>query len=176
MNEAREKTDAIIDSLHEPLVGKEPRPRTYRVKARRQFVAFVKQKKPGRNKIRRANRQQLGYLKRNLQAIERLLENPAALPLTHLSRRQYKDLLVCRELYRQQREMYDQQTQRVDDRIVSISQPHIHADTLWQCDYFSNSAFWTLAGPRQIFAMAFIHLATRRVFVTPGTVTVHTSG
>jgi transposase, IS5 family len=125
LNEAREKTDALIDSLHEPLVGKEPRPRTYRVKARRQFVAFVKQKKPGRNKIRRANRQQLGYLKRNLQALDRWLENPAALPLTHLSRRQYKDLLVCRELYRQQREMYDKKTQRIDDRIVSIHQPHV---------------------------------------------------
>jgi putative transposase len=44
----------------------------------------------------------------------------------------------------------------------------IHADTLWQIDFFSKSA-WTLKGPRQIFAMAFIHLATRRVFVTPGT-------
>jgi hypothetical protein len=44
----------------------------------------------------------------------------------------------------------------------------IHADTLWQCDFFSKR-IWTLKGPRQIFAMAFIHLATRRVFVTPGT-------
>ncbi len=33
----------------------------------------------------------------------------------------------------------------------------------------SVSTFWTLQGPRQIFALAFIHLATRRVFVTPGT-------
>ncbi len=44
----------------------------------------------------------------------------------------------------------------------------IHAETLWQCDFFSKRV-WTLQGPRQIFAMAFIHLATRRVFVTPGT-------
>lgn len=44
----------------------------------------------------------------------------------------------------------------------------IHADTLWQCDFFSKRV-WTLQGPRQIFSMAFIHLATRRVFVTPGT-------
>jgi hypothetical protein len=85
----------------------------------------VKQKKPSRNKIRRANRQQLGYLKRNLQAIDRLLENPQALPFTELSRRQYRDLLVCRELYRQQQQMYDHRAQRVDDRIVSIHQPHI---------------------------------------------------
>lgn len=125
LNEARQKTDALIDALHEPLVGKQPRPRTYRQRARRQFVAFVKQKKPGRNKIRRANRQQLGYLKRNLKVIDGLLENPEALPLTELSRRQYRDLLVCRELYRQQQQMYDQRAQRVDDRIVSITQPHV---------------------------------------------------
>ncbi|MCC7086494.1 MAG: transposase [Pirellulales bacterium] len=44
----------------------------------------------------------------------------------------------------------------------------IHSETLWQCDFFSKR-IWTLKGPRQTFALAFIHLATRRVFVTPGT-------
>ena len=125
LNEAREKTDAIIDQFHEPLIGKQPRPRTYRQKARHQFVAFVKQKKPRRNKIHRANRQQLGYLKRNLQAIDRLIAHPNALPLTRILRRDYKNLLVCRELYRQQQQMYESRTQRVDDRIVSIAQPHV---------------------------------------------------
>jgi hypothetical protein len=124
-NDPGEKTDAIIDALHEPLVGKAPRPRTYRVKARRQFVAFAKKKQPGRRAIRRAKKRQLGYLKRNLQAIDGLLENPAALPLTQLTRRQYKNLLVCRELYRQQLEIFQANAQRVDDRIVSISQPHV---------------------------------------------------
>ena len=47
LNEAREKTDEIIDELHQPLVGREPLPRTYRIKARRRFVAFTKRKKPG---------------------------------------------------------------------------------------------------------------------------------
>jgi len=125
LNEAREKTDAIIDQLHEPLVGKVPRPRTYRQKARRQFVAFTKKKQPSRKAIRRARKQQLGYLRRNLQAVDRLLEHPEALPLYLLDRRMYKNLLVCRELYRQQWEMFQHHTQRVDDRIVSISQPHV---------------------------------------------------
>jgi len=44
----------------------------------------------------------------------------------------------------------------------------IHAETLWQVDFFSKRV-WTLAGPRQIFALAFIHLDTRRVFVTSST-------
>jgi IS5 family transposase len=125
LNEAREKTDAIIDQLHRPLVGQQPRPRTYRQRARRQFVAFVKQKKPRRAAIRKANRQQLGYLRRNLQAIDRLLEHPDALPLSQLSRREYNNLLVCQELYRQQLEMHENKTQRVDDRIVNITQPHV---------------------------------------------------
>ncbi len=42
-----------------------------------------------------------------------------------LDRRTYKNLLVCSELYRQQLEMYESRSQRVDDRIVSISQPHV---------------------------------------------------
>jgi len=125
LNEAREKTDEIIDELHTPLVGKEPRPRTYRVKARRAFLSFIKKKKPRRKAIRKAKRQQLGFLRRNLGAIGRLLENPESLPLARLSRRMYKNLLVCREVYRQQNEMFENNSQRVDDRIVSISQPHV---------------------------------------------------
>jgi len=44
----------------------------------------------------------------------------------------------------------------------------IHKDTLWQIDFFSK-LIWTRRGPRQIFALAAIHIGTRRVFVTPGT-------
>jgi hypothetical protein len=125
LNEAREKTEELIDELHTPLVGISPRPRTYRVKARQAFVAFAHRKQPNRKTIRRAIRQQLGYLRRNLQQIDLLLDNRLALPLVCLSRRQYKNLLVSREVYRQQLEMYETNTHRVDDRIVSISQPHV---------------------------------------------------
>jgi len=125
LNEAREKTDELIDELHDPLVGKEARPRTYRVKARRAFVAFTRRKKPRRQAIRRATRQQLAFLRRNLKQIDLLLENPGALPLMCLSRRLYKNMLVSREVFRQQLHMYETNTRRVDDRIVSISQPHV---------------------------------------------------
>jgi hypothetical protein len=68
----------------------------------------------------------LGFLRRNLRAINRLLESPEnAQPLTLLSRRQYKNLLVAHEVFRQQLEMFENHSQRVDDRIVSISQPHV---------------------------------------------------
>lgn len=45
---------------------------------------------------------------------------------------------------------------------------HVHSETLWQCDFFSKR-IWTQFGPRQMFVLAFIHLGTRRVFVTPAT-------
>tara|TARA_R110002095_G_scaffold152042_1_gene131625 strand:+ start:888 stop:2465 length:1578 start_codon:yes stop_codon:yes gene_type:complete len=125
LNEAREKTDELIDKLHQPLVGKSPRPRTYRNIARRAFVAFTRRKKPKRNMIRRAIGQQLRYLRRNLWHIDQLISNPQALPLSCLNRREFKNLLVAREVFRQQLEMFQTKTQRVDNRIVSFSQPHV---------------------------------------------------
>jgi IS5 family transposase len=125
LNEAREKTDELIDALHAPLVGKTKRPRTYRVKARQAFVSFVSKKKPRYNAIRKAKRKQLGFLCRNLKQIDRLFDNPLSLPMTQLCHRLYRNLLVCREVYRQQQQMYETKTRRVDDRIVSLSQPHV---------------------------------------------------
>ena len=125
LNEAREKTDRLIDKLHAPLVGKQSRPRTYRRKGRRAFLAFIKRKKPGRKKVRAAIRKQLGYLRRNLKAIDRLLANPKSLPLRCLGKVWHKHLLVCREVYRQQFEMHQNRTRRIDDRIISITQPHV---------------------------------------------------
>ncbi len=43
-----------------------------------------------------------------------------------------------------------------------------HQETLWQCDFFSKR-IWTSTGPRQVLALVFINVATRKVFVTPST-------
>lgn len=42
-----------------------------------------------------------------------------------MSKKEYKNLLVVAEVYRQQKEMYEKKENRIDHRIVSISQPHI---------------------------------------------------
>jgi len=42
-----------------------------------------------------------------------------------LNKRQYKNLLVIHELLRQQKWMHEQRINRIDNRIVSISQPHV---------------------------------------------------
>jgi putative transposase len=44
----------------------------------------------------------------------------------------------------------------------------MHAETLWQCDFFSKRVFSRLEVP-QLFAMVFLNLATRRVWISPAT-------
>lgn len=122
LNEAREKLEHIIDVLHTPHRGDQKKPRTYRKKARKAYLAIAKQRRASKKKIRKAVGQQLRYIKRDLQVIERLKEET---PLSSLSKQEYRQLLVINELYRQQQEMYSNRSHRVDDRIVSISQPHV---------------------------------------------------
>nr|MDJ0649139.1 transposase [Xenococcaceae cyanobacterium MO_188.B19] len=66
---------------------------------------------------------QLQYIKRNLSHIDNLINSGAE--LSSLSPRKYKMLLVIAEVYRQQLWMYENESNRIDDRIVSITQPHI---------------------------------------------------
>lgn len=122
LNKAREKSEQIIDTLHQARGKGYKKPRTYRRRARKQFLSVAKAKRMSRQKIRKCLRQQLGYLRRNLKSIDRLA---AHIGLGVFNRRQYKDLLVISEVLRQQQWMYDKRSRRIDDRIVSISQPHV---------------------------------------------------
>lgn len=122
LNEAREKSEEIIDAMHAPFIGKKRKPRTYRQKARKDYLAVAKQKKPGYKKIHKAIGKQLGYLKRNLKTIQKRAQEGL---LWLLSKRMYRNLLVIQELYRQQAWMYENRTHKIADRIVSISQPHV---------------------------------------------------
>lgn len=122
LNEAREKTEAMIDTMHAPHVGQRRKPRTYRQKARKDYLAVAKQKKSSYKKVRKAIGKQLRYLKRNLRNIDTMSTDGL---LVHLSNKQYRDLLVIKELFRQQQLMYENRSHRILDRIVSISQPHL---------------------------------------------------
>jgi len=136
LNEAREISEKIIDTLY-PNSTLKKKPRTYRQRARKDFLALVKQRKPRVKVRRKAIRKQLNYLKRNLKHIEALWEDvclPLSLPcsLKHyqqtpkrLSASLLNKLWVIQHLYQQQQVMFDTKTQRHDDRIISIHQPHV---------------------------------------------------
>ena len=122
LNEARLNTEEIIDRLYELDAFVDKKPRTYRQIARNQYNSFSKARKKTRKMVRKATRQQLGYLKRNLKTIcaidEKLRE--ALLPAKLRER-----LFVVEKLYAQQKEMFENGTHRIDERIVSLSQPWV---------------------------------------------------
>lgn len=139
LNEAREVSERLIDRLF-PLSGLQKKPRTYRQKARQNFLALVKKRKPRQITLRQTIRQQLQYLRRNFGHIDAMLDRiwpsePALLGGTQpslnrewpvgLSHRQLRRLWVIREVYAQQKHMYDNRLRSHPHRIVSISQPHV---------------------------------------------------
>lgn len=123
LNDARESTEAIVDGLWQALTcdglvsGRKPR--TYRQRARADYLAHSK-------KRRAARRQQLQYLRRDLGHIDRLLNVWEAHRLGFpLGYRRQRRLWVIREVARQHDQLHRQQAWRIDDRIVSLHQPHV---------------------------------------------------
>ncbi|WP_293036361.1 IS5 family transposase [Moorena sp. SIO1F2] len=124
LNQAREQSEKILDSLYEPLKYKfKTKPRTYRNRARKDYLKVAKQRRPLGKERRKAIRKQLQYISRNLGHIEQLIAKGA--DLNCLSKKRYKMLLVVAEVYRQQLWMWSNNKKRIDDRIVSLNQPHI---------------------------------------------------
>ena len=109
LNEAREKTEEIIDILYGNQPGNSPKPRTYRKKARKDYLAVAKKKKRSSKLIRKAIRKQLGYLNRNLGYIQTLSETVS---LGVLKWSLHRALRVIHELYRQQKITYATRTKR----------------------------------------------------------------
>lgn len=124
LNRARIITEKIIDILYEPLKQKfNKKPKTQRQIAKKEYLKVAKKRRPNHKEIKKAVKKQLKYFSKNLTSIALLIKNGARLET--LSKRQYKMLLVVSEVYRQQQWMFKNNKQRIDDRIVSLSQPHI---------------------------------------------------
>ena len=127
LSECRRISEGLIDVLYQAHPENWPvKPRTYRRKAERQSVAFSKKRRRSKKDVRRALRQQLGYVRRNLKTINAMLDLMEAkgqsCPWLHAQRRHF---WIIQEVYRQQWLMYNDGRRRVDDRLVSIAQPHI---------------------------------------------------
>jgi len=124
LNEAREFSEKIIDILY-PQTELQKKPRTYRQKARKAFLAIAKQRRPGYKVIRRGVKQQLQYLRRNLGYIEQLMTAWSVGTRVPLPRWLMYRYWVIQHLHDQQWEMYRSRKKRCDHRIVSISQPYV---------------------------------------------------
>lgn len=118
LNEGRECMEEIIDELHEMGATNGSKPRTYRRVARKDYLRFVRNRKPTKKLIRKTIRHQLGYIRRDLEAVE-------ACGTENLSPKAQQQLAVLRKLYCQQQLMFENKTHQVQDRIVSIHQPWV---------------------------------------------------
>jgi transposase, IS5 family len=123
LNQAREQTEKIIDKLYDGVKDKiKTKPRTYRRLARKDYLLVAKKRKPSKKQRKKAIKKQLQYVQRNLRSIDKIVNEVG---LKVLSSRHYRMLLVITEVNRQQLYMYENSQNRIDDRIVSITQPHI---------------------------------------------------
>ena len=118
LNEARENAEKLLDVLHDPADGKKPR--TYRKRARKDYLKYTRCRKHTAKMTRKAIGKQLAYLRRDLDAIDGKLSLGKNLPP-----RQAERLGTIRAVYEQQKYMYDNRTHSVPDRIVSVSQPFV---------------------------------------------------
>jgi hypothetical protein len=118
LNEARENLEGMVDTLHEPKDG--VKPRTYRKKARRDHLKTAKKRKKTKKEIRGAIKKQLQYIRRDLEIVDTLLASGK-----ELSDRDLDRLNTIKTLYEQQLLMYTTHTHKVEDRIVSLSQPWV---------------------------------------------------
>lgn len=121
LSKAREITEEIIDVLHhKKKEGKKPR--TYRQNARKAYLKVAQNKNPSNKTIRKGIKSQLQYLSRNFKTIEKQLDGFKDFPIDHKLQRKY---WIIQTLYKQQLGMFESRSHQVNDRIVSIHEPHV---------------------------------------------------
>ena len=121
LNECREGTEKMIDDVWDQTERKGHKTAYSRKKARKGYLKIAKQRKPRKNQIKQAIREQLECLEKNIEWLEEVLPRVSAEEyLKHLWR-----LKTIGEIARQQRFHFDNPGKPVPNRIVSVRQPHI---------------------------------------------------
>jgi len=121
LNEARIITEEIIDTLH-PHTESKRKPRTYRQKACKRYLNFVKNRNPRKKLIRKTIGQQLRYIKRNLGHIDAQLQTVSTEVLTNRQRELLETIGI---VYEQQETKYRTNATSIPNRIVSLHQPWV---------------------------------------------------
>lgn len=123
LNECRENTEKIIAYIWARAGLLQGHMTDYsRKKAHKAYMKIAKQRKPRHDKMRKAIGEQLEYLRKNQHKIAELL---CITGWDILSERQIQRLDVIGRIYEQQKEMYDNRTNKCEDRIISVRQPFV---------------------------------------------------
>jgi len=122
LNECRENQERIIDELSKRAKRK-GRLLTYqRKKARAKYLRVAKQKKARKSAIKRACKEQIGYIEKNLETLDALVLSLGADALTE---RQINRLETIETVLRQQKEHLANPKKSIENRIVSLRQPFV---------------------------------------------------
>jgi len=119
LNEAREKTDAMIDILHKQFREK-LRPRTYREVLHNAYLNVAKSKKRTAKAVRSLIRKLLCAVKRNLQFVDSYIARGGI-----LSKKELTNLETIRQLYAQQKDISLIRT--IHSHLMDMSLLGIHA-------------------------------------------------
>jgi len=118
LNEAREKLEAMLLWFHKRYgIGL---PRRDCKAARKNYLAYAKSKKHTQKQIRNTLRKQLAYVRRDLGYLDDILSNGYAPRNSDI-----RNIITIHKLYEQQRYMYEHNTHKVENRIVSIHEPWV---------------------------------------------------
>ena len=110
LSESREKLEELIDYLHDGTNG--DKPRTYRQIARKAYLRFVRNRKPRYKQIRKAIRQQLAFVRRDMNLVGDLLKQTSR----ELNPKQEQYWQTIQELYRQQKQMYERKIHKIESK------------------------------------------------------------
>ena len=121
VSRSREESERIIDILFEKSALK-IKPRTYRIKAKKESLNTLKKKRKTEKEIRKVLGKQLNYLKRNIRIIHSLLDEFDRIPLVF---RDLKIFWTIQLIYDQQVLMYKNRVHSCENRIVNIYQPYV---------------------------------------------------
>jgi len=111
----------MIDDVWDQTERKGHKTAYSRKKARKGYLKIAKQRKPRKNQIRQAIREQLVCVEKNIEWLEEILPRVNMEDyLKHCGR-----LHTIREIAQQQRFHFDNPGEPVANRIVSVRQPHI---------------------------------------------------
>jgi hypothetical protein len=122
LNECRENTERMIEKLWKHTDRRGHKTGYSRKKARSSYMRIAKQRQPRVKAIQRAVAEQLEYVRKNLETLERLL---ACVGYGILTDADLSRLCTICRVYRQQRKMAEEGKRRCEDRIVSLRQPHV---------------------------------------------------
>jgi len=119
LNESRRQLERMIAALYDEAIDG-VRPRIYSRIARKEYLNFSKKRRKSKKEIRRSIKAQLQYVRRDIKVLGQMLSHRN--PQQGLDERDVVMFEVIKQIYDQQKWMYDNKTHSIKDRIVSLYQ------------------------------------------------------